>query len=981
MFNFIINRSIKFKIITTVIFAVLYLILLFIAGKYSMNQVTATFESLSSNELFISSKVEETINQINKINQTVVFNAITNEGNNKDIISLNQKVINNFSILETETQNNKELQKILGLVQIRYKVFYTIAINLNQAFKESYEDGVDELYGLDALSKKMHKELDLLHENANRDFYLKINNMLSLINTNAQYMLLFTMIAILCFTFFSKLIISSITKSLDQFKNGLDRYFSFLKNRKAKSILIDITADDEIKKMTKSVNESIEVSMKIHGELAQLMNTMDTNVITSETDDNGIITYVSKAFCKISGYSKEELLGQPHNIIRHPDMKHELYDDLWKTIKSGKIWEGTIQNLRKDGSSYWIHTIISPKCTKDGVTCGYTAIRYDVTAQKAVEDLTENLEIKIQSRTKELNSERQLINSIVNSQDSIVVTSYNKRLKTINKAFKIFFDLNSIEEYEKVYGECICDSFENIPNSDEYIKKDMNGVMWFEYILTRPDEKFKVIIKKDNKPNIFTISLDSFVLEGETFITVVLNDITELEESKQQVEAIHKHTRDSIEYASLIQGALIPQKGAMSSYFKDHFVTWKPKDTVGGDIWLFNELRHKDECLLFFIDCTGHGVPGAFVTMIVKAVEREIVSKIIKHPELDISPAIIMGYFNKTMKKLLRQETKDSLSNAGWDGGIIYYNKREQIVKFAGAETPLFYMTKDGEFKTIKGNRYSVGYKKCDANYKYKETIIDVEEGMKFYCTTDGYLDQNGGIKDFPFGKKRFTNIINEHHKEPMAELQNIFMMEMMEWENVIPNNDRNDDMTVIAFEIGSKSNYKENSISEIVKYEGVMTQNVIATAMDNIETKIENMGAMGIVSTITIEYCQNMMNYSKNDIIGSKEIVPEGEIEVQFVNEEYYKIIATNIVSNNDKEKIEPKLIEIQSLDKAGIKKRYRELRKSGENTHGKGGGIGMYEIAKVSDTIEYKFKAINEDKYTFTMKSIVKKKERKEK
>ncbi len=451
----------------------------------------------------------------------------------------------------------------------------------------------------------------------------------------------------------------------------------------------------------------------------------------------------------------------------------------------------------------------------------------------------------------------------------------------------------------------------------------------------------------------------------------------DLNKAKKEIEAIHKHTRDAIEYASLIQGALIPEEDEMTPFFKDHFVIWTPKDTVGGDIWLFNELRHEDECLLFFIDCTGHGVPGAFVTMIVKAVEREIVSKIIKYPDMDISPAIIMGYFNKTMKKLLKQENKDSLSNAGWDGGIVYYNKRTQILKFAGAETPLFYMTKDGEFKTVKGNRYSVGYKKCAMDYEYKETIIEVEEGMKFYCTTDGYLDQNGGEKDFPFGKKRFGNIIKKHHKEPMTQLQTIFQEEMSEYEGMIPNNDRNDDMTIISFEIGEQSDFIEDKIIEIVKYEGVMTQNVIASAMDNIETKITNMGMMGTVSTITIEYCQNMMNYSKGiREEDGNDIIPAGQIEVQYINDESYEIIATNIVSIEDKEKIEPKLIEIQGLDKSGIKKRYRELRKSGENTHGKGGGIGMYEIAKVSTSIEYGFNKINDDKYYFTMKSFVKSK-----
>ncbi|MEA3315997.1 MAG: SpoIIE family protein phosphatase, partial [Campylobacterota bacterium] len=78
----------------------------------------------------------------------------------------------------------------------------------------------------------------------------------------------------------------------------------------------------------------------------------------------------------------------------------------------------------------------------------------------------------------------------------------------------------------------------------------------------------------------------------------------------------------------------------------------------------------------------------------------------------------------------------------------------------------------------------------------------EVEDGMKFYCTTDGYLDQNGGEKDFPFGKKRFGNIIKENHTKSMDNQKSIFIDEMNKYEVMIENNDRNDDMTLIAFEI-----------------------------------------------------------------------------------------------------------------------------------------------------------------------------------
>ena len=270
-----------------------------------------------------------------------------------------------------------------------------------------------------------------------------------------------------------------------------------------------------------------------------------------------------------------------------------------------------------------------------------------------------------------------------------------------------------------------------------------------------------------------------------------------LEKSKNKIEEINKHTRDSIKFASLIQSALIPDKALFKNYFKDYFAIWKPKDIVGGDIYFFEELKAKEECLLMVIDCTGHGVPGAFVTMLVKAIERQIVSKI-KHSGEVVSPANFLSVFNKSMKQLLKQESIDSISNAGFDAGIIYYNKKEKFIKYAGAEISLLYV-EDKELRVIKGSRYSVGYKKCDIDYEYAEHTIDVKEGMQFYLTTDGYLDQNGGEKGFCFGKKRFHNIIKEHHSETLVDQQEIFLNKLTEYQG---NEETNDDITLVSFKI-----------------------------------------------------------------------------------------------------------------------------------------------------------------------------------
>ncbi|NPA11132.1 MAG: SpoIIE family protein phosphatase, partial [Epsilonproteobacteria bacterium] len=312
-------------------------------------------------------------------------------------------------------------------------------------------------------------------------------------------------------------------------------------------------------------------------------------------------------------------------------------------------------------------------------------------------------------------------------------------------------------------------------------------------------ESYKEYVpKKEEKKKKQGLFDDKYLLVLEALTHLSNRVIEELNESKRQIEEMHKHTQEAVRYASLIQRALITDEVEMSKIFKDKFIFWLPKDIVGGDIWGFDFLRNEDEALLLVIDCTGHGIPGALVTMIVKSLEKEIVEKLKKHPEYDISPSIIMSFFNRQMKKLLNQYEKSSQSNAGFDGGIIYYNKKEKILKFTGAQTPLFYV-EDGVVKTIKGDRQSVGYKDSDENYVFKEHILEVKDGMRFYMTTDGYLDQNGGEKGYPFGKKRFIKIIEQNYQKPMERQKEIFIEEFLKYKG---DEEQNDDITIVGFEI-----------------------------------------------------------------------------------------------------------------------------------------------------------------------------------
>ena len=112
---------------------------------------------------------------------------------------------------------------------------------------------------------------------------------------------------------------------------------------------------------------------------------VEEGIIISQTDEKGNITYANRAFCNISGYTIDELLNQPHNIIRHPDMPRTVYEKMWSTIKSGQAWNGLIKNLRKDGRYYWVDTEILPIKSEDGTITGYIAVRR-IASQKDIEE-------------------------------------------------------------------------------------------------------------------------------------------------------------------------------------------------------------------------------------------------------------------------------------------------------------------------------------------------------------------------------------------------------------------------------------------------------------------------------------------------------------------------------------------------------------------------------------------------------------------
>ncbi len=262
-----------------------------------------------------------------------------------------------------------------------------------------------------------------------------------------------------------------------------------------------------------------------------------------------------------------------------------------------------------------------------------------------------------------------------------------------------------------------------------------------------------------------------------------------LAETLKEVEYANRMIIQSIRYAEKIQTSLLPAKDTMDRCFEDYFVIWEPCEIVGGDIYLFEVFQ--DGYLVAVIDCTGHGVPGAFMTMIAGTVFKRVVSGDVCH-----DPAKILKMLNAGVKKSLYEKESRSTSDDGMDASICFVNTKTRMVTFAGAKIPLVYITRE-KLGMIKGDRQSIGYKKANIDYEFTNHQVSIEPGMLFYLSSDGYTGQPGGPKDLSVGRRRWHALLQEICCRPFDEQKKRLMQYLYEWKG---DQSLKDDITVVGF-------------------------------------------------------------------------------------------------------------------------------------------------------------------------------------
>lgn len=261
-----------------------------------------------------------------------------------------------------------------------------------------------------------------------------------------------------------------------------------------------------------------------------------------------------------------------------------------------------------------------------------------------------------------------------------------------------------------------------------------------------------------------------------------------LEQKNSTIENQNKEIMDSVEYAKGIQEAILPDFATINSYYKKAFLYYKPTQVVSGDFYWVDKIN--GDVVLVIADGTGHGVPGAFLSVMGASLLKQIISE-----NKYCKPDEILKALNQKVIETLGQSKLNSSLKDGMDVAVCTYNKEKKRLAFSGAKRPLI-LKKGGEVKIIKGNRASIGGN-LGLPSVFDTHYFDVDKGDAIILFTDGVVDQFGGSKNKKYLTKRLVEMVKKG--EGIANLTTHFEQELEEWKGSF---EQTDDMLLLAVEL-----------------------------------------------------------------------------------------------------------------------------------------------------------------------------------
>ena len=505
---------------------------------------------------------------------------------------------------------------------------------------------------------------------------------------------------------------------------------------------------EELQRTNRQLEDQVQEVERTQNRMASLL--VNASEVITIYEEDGSIRYISPSVERILGYQPEEMIGQS-------DMQHiqgegiKVFSNMFTTLIGNPKESVTVQYVyeTKQAGEVWVEAT-GTNLIDDPAVRGIIVNSRDITEKRRAEQ-EERMRSKMQALSE-------------NSPDLITRMDREGTFFYINPTIETFTGKEPIHFLNKNLADAGLDA----SIVDEWKK------ILYEVGATKHKVLREIDFPSEIGDRVMNVNAIPEFDEDEKLesVLVVSHDITDRKLIELEIQNKNRKINDSLNYASRIQEAILPDNRIIKQVFPESFIYYKSRDTVSGDFPWF--VQKGNDIYIAAVDCTGHGVPGALISLI----GYFLLNDIVKSRGIT-DPGIILDQLDEGVTQTLKQDSDDSKTKDGMDIALCRISKNQ--VQYAGAHRSLYFM-KQGEMVEIKGDKFPIGGGIYKNQTNFTTHTIKVAKDDGIYFCSDGFPDQFGGPDNRKFGPKRTRALIQENHHLTMDQVYKNFGKAWEEW-------------------------------------------------------------------------------------------------------------------------------------------------------------------------------------------------------
>ncbi len=525
------------------------------------------------------------------------------------------------------------------------------------------------------------------------------------------------------------------------------------------------------------------------------------------------IIQVNDKLSNLLGYKKEDLIGKPHRELIGDLNTEEHYNKDWETLLREGKFEGEFQRYKKNGETIWlqgIYMVVKDAKTQEPKSIIKLAI--DITekklqdielyeknqellaseeelrmAQEELNAINEDLKLKadeLENSLKTLhNAQEQLrLLSLVasNTDNAVIITNANREIEWVNPGFTRISGYTLEEVKGKVPGRFL-QGKDTDPETVKRIKEKLRLKTSFQEEILN--------YSKDGRPYWLSLSITPILNEVgdvDKFIAIEM-DITEKKEKESLINERNKDLEDSLKYAKTIQKALLPDSEVLKTYCKDYSIYFQPKEEIGGDFYWFQ--KYQDILYVVTADCTGHGVPGALLSMYFQQYLNSLA--------LEYSNVSLEEKLNALQNGILKLQNEQGIQDA-FEMSMVMIDK-EKIHLFTTTAQPIIVQKSDNQIDILKSDNYLGKHPLQNGTNTFQFFVMDKQQIKRLFLMSDGMIDQFGGPDNKKFGLTRLKSLLATNIESNLSQTIKELRFSLNTWFNGL---EQTDDFLIIGLDL-----------------------------------------------------------------------------------------------------------------------------------------------------------------------------------